>query len=537
MFKYRPDNLLPKPLRLGIPSAIPKRSFGATTLACCLLISNLCIASEPVRVWVDASGQFTIEARLEAIENGTVILVRPNGSRVRIAEDQLGFSDHDYLEQWRSRPPVSENTLRFAAPELPEMPLLPKWTYPKATTQLEDGQPLAAKAEASSHVDRAGNQSRQGAIPGSIPADPQADPISVGFGNVTIGPLHAYDHCSPPMPIITDANAFVAVSVSTGVTVSPDEANRVIRFDPKSGESRIVWKSKRTLTLLDHHRPSKQTLVLTGHSNRGSGGQLAVVRGWDEESISIQLQRSLPPKDDDDARNSFRPTQVYWAKWLDDEHIIAAINSKLAVWNIVSGELRHLICSIDSQSVPAISAGRHYVAVPDAGGVCLYRTQDGKFLGRLPIESNRYAQVAFSPHGDSLAITTTNRLRVWELSTASIRGEVASRRSLGKSKPVWIDNDLVLSSSGVLLSLFRGVPVWRYELVGTEVGPVGKQTIGFLTRRPTGEIIVTQIPHAAATAAMAEVDRRLTPAIVANWRVPGRSRWVDGQWADELENE
>lgn len=509
----------------------------STTVACCLLLSSVCIATEPVRVWVDLSGQFTIEARLETIEKGTVILVRPNGSRVRIAENQLGYSDRDYLQQWRSRPPLSENSLRFTPPKLAEMPLLPKLSLPKASTLLEDGQPLAAIIHSSNQRDDSRDPPNGNALPGPIPADPERYPISVGAGNLTIGQLHAYDHCTPPMPINSDTHCFVAVSVSTGVTARPDEANRVIRFDPKSGDSKIVWASKQPLTLLDHHRGSKLTLALRGHSTRGSGGELAILRGWDQESISLQFQRSLPKQDDDVARRSFRPDQVYWAKWLDEEHIIAAINSDLAVWNIVSGELRHQICSIDSQSKPAISAGHHYVAVPDSGGVCLYRTKDARFLGRLPIESNRYAQVAFSPHGDSLAITTTNRLRVWELSTASLRGEVSSRRSLGKSKPIWIDNDLVLSSSGVLLSLFRGVPVWRYELVGTEVGPVAKQAFGFLTRRPTGEIVVSEIPHAAAASAMAEIDNRLSSQSVADWRVPGRSRWVDGKWVDELENE
>ncbi|TWT76387.1 hypothetical protein CA13_68810 [Planctomycetes bacterium CA13] len=494
-----------------------------------LTISIPCFADDPMRIWVDDSGLHSIKASLETIENEEAVLVRPDGTRARIPIAKLSVKDSEYVEAWRINPRDNTNFLRSSPPVFPELKPGPIVELPRATQLLTDGEPLSPiigllePAEAT--------------LPESMPPDPTPNRVNIGLGAKSLGRIHAYDRCSDPIVIDSEGHQFMAASISAGLSSSlGTKANRLIRFEPKTNQLATVWTSDAPVSLLDHHGPSGRSLVLDGHQVQGSGGQLAVATGWNDVSLSIRFHRALPMNESNDQSRVLSGGHVQWARWVDDEHIVAAIDSQIGVWNLFSGELKHSICRCASKATPAISPGRRYIAVPDTGGVSIYRTTDGENLGRLPIEPGRIPSVSYSPRGDSLAIVSPNRLRVWELSTATLRGEVKSRRSLGKGSPVWIDTDLVLSSNGVLMSLFRGVPIWRYELAGATIASValgvGGSNVGIIRRGDEAEIAIAKIPHQTASDAMPWVDRKLSIQGSDNWSVAGRSVWNKTGWSD-----
>jgi hypothetical protein len=59
-------------------------------------------AGPELRVWKDRSARFSIEATFEAIEEGQVLLRKPDGKRTRIAMDKLSDEDQAWIE--RNRP-------------------------------------------------------------------------------------------------------------------------------------------------------------------------------------------------------------------------------------------------------------------------------------------------------------------------------------------------------------------------------------------------------------------------------------------------
>ncbi|TWU42434.1 SHD1 domain-containing protein [Novipirellula artificiosorum] len=501
----------------------------ASLLIHCVLLATSAstTASEPSRIWVDDSGLHSVEASLQTIEEEMAVLIRPDGSTVRIPLSRLSVEDTDYVTAWRNRPASQPNVLRFAPPTLPELTPLPLLVLPRAATTLQDGFPLSPIASI-----RQNKQVGKTELPGPLQADPVPIKQHVPTGSKPIGPIHSYDVCSAPLVIASGEGTFVAFSICAGLSSTRGaNANRIVRFDPETKQVSIVWSSDVPITLLDHHLPSGRTLVLEGHQVFGQGGQFAVAGDWDAASITLHEHRSLPASTNAASNRLTNAPTVRWARWVDEEHIVASVDSSMAVWNLVSGELKHWICNVHAESLPAISAGRRYVAVPDPGGVAIYRTSDGKALGRIPVEPGRIASVGFSPRGDSLAIVTPSQLRVWELSTASLRGEAKSRRSLGKGSPVWVDNDLVLSSNGVLLSIFRGVPVWRYELMGAAAASVG-QNVGIIHRANDGGFVVATLPHSTASKAIDWVDQRLALQGTDDWQLPGRSSWSESGWDD-----
>ncbi|GAA5508944.1 SHD1 domain-containing protein [Novipirellula caenicola] len=494
-----------------------------------LVMATPTTASEPVRIWVDQSGLHAIEAMLISITDEVAFLRRPDGSKVKIAVDQLSQADQDYISSWSDRSHFSENHLRWTPPVLPRFSARPLLDLPAATSLLNDGDALAAV--------RGSLAPLKTTLPSVCVPDPQPFSYNLAFGKQTIGDIQPYDSVSRPLVIATESQTFLAASISTGLNSNQSAtSNRIVCYEPATGKASTVFQSKVPVTILDHHQPSGRTLVLYGHRVMGHGGQLAVAKGWEDDQLSIKYFRSLPMISSSTSAVGTQGKQVHWARWIDDEHVVAAIDTEIAVWNLFSGECVHRICRIPSACEPAISTGRRYIAVPRPGVVELYETESGASLGTIPIEPGQRSYVSFSPRGDSLAIATTSRLRVWELSSASLRGEATSRRSLGKGAPVWIDTDLVLSSNGVLLSIYRGVPVWRYELSGSTIASFGftteQQGVGLVTRRPHGQIAYVEVPHETVQRAVPWVNDRLASDADNVWDIPGKSVLGEYGWTD-----
>jgi hypothetical protein len=298
----------------------------------------------------------------------------------------------------------------------------------------------------------------------------------------------------------------------------------VIRFDVDDHKVHTMLRHSGTIRLADHHVQSGRSLVQLDFNSSGKGGALAIAEGWDDDRLGLSHRRNLGNP------RASRAAHLQWARWVDDEHIIAVIDRTLGLWNLVSGEQVFAIEGIDYRGSPAISGGRHYVAVPSLGAVDLYATTTGQPLGRIKIEK-RVPSVGFSPQGDVLSIVTSRRLRTWDLPSATLSADIACRRNLGDGKPIWINNDLLLSSSGVLLSLCRGLPIWRYDITGTETVSVGKR-IAMVRRHPSSELAIVSVPHAAAADAMRWVDSSPAKVDPDKWRILGQSDWTEDGWLD-----
>ncbi|MCG8652041.1 MAG: hypothetical protein MI861_19530, partial [Pirellulales bacterium] len=146
-------------------------------------------------------------------------------------------------------------------------------------------------------------------------------------------------------------------------------------------------------------------------------------------------------------------------------------------------------------------------------------------------QPDQIAGVRFSPQGNQLAIATSRRLRIWQLSEAEYSADIQCRHSIGKKNPFWMDDDLVLSSSGVLISVFRALPVWRYEIADVMATTVDGH-IAMFRKQPETEMSVAAIPHPGAENALSWIDAHRSDVRSDRWHLMGRSNWKDGRWWD-----
>ncbi len=480
--------------------------------------------ADTTRIWVDASGRHSIRARLIETRDDKVVLLRQDGRPITIAIEELSERDKEYLQSFEDTPVENDNPLRLNPPQPPEIKPLPELDLPAADHVAEDGSSLVFKTFAEVRL--------LSELPQVLVPDPSATTIAISEARIPIYKVDVNDDCSRPIPITTlseagSASTSIVMSVSSGIRI-PGEPRRdqLVRFDVEGKQAYAALKHDTTIQLLDHHHASGRSLVLVGFNSLGKGGELAVATGWGQRNVQLSHRRTMKDK-----KRGLNLPHLRWARWVDEEHVLAVIDQTLGLWNIVSGEQVYGIEGIDYRARPALSGGRRYVAVPYQGAVHLFASASGHPLGRIGVEK-RVPSVSFSQEGNALAIVTSRRFRSWDLPSAALSADVESRRSLGGDPPVWIDSDLVLSGSGVLLSAFRGLPVWRYEIAATQTVAHGNHVVMF-RKHPISELAIVSLPHPTAIAAMSWVDKSTAKIDDDNWRILGQSAWNANGWVDE----
>jgi SLA1 homology domain 1, SHD1 len=497
----------------------------AITVGIAVLASGATDAAEPIRIWVDLNGKFSVEARLIEVTDSEVILLRGDGGRVTVPTEQLSEQDQDYLADVAERAAQKDNPLRTTAPEPPEIQPLPALQLPPAREEATAGSPLDLQTPLTPELSKE--------LPKPLAADRSRYSYAASEARIPIEKVDIYDDCSRPIPLTTLTGSgtpvtSVVMSTGNGIRVRGTEPkNQLVRFDLASQQAFVVFKHDDRIRLLDHHDASGRSLVMIDYNSLGRGGQIAVVSGWNDGKISLSQHRKLVGEAETVTADA---SQVRWARWVDEEHFLAVIDRTLGLWNIKSGEQIYRIDGIDHRAVPALSGGGRYVAVPYTGAVQLLSTEDGRSLGRIGVEK-QIPGVCFSPLGNMLAIVTSRKLRNWDLPSASLSADIESRTSLGTGTPVWVDSDLVMSSAGVLLSSFRGLPVWQYDLAATESVVVGEH-VAMFHKLPGSELAVIALPHPGAKNALGWIDSRPAEVDLTKWRLMGRSVWSTAGWSD-----
>jgi hypothetical protein len=500
---------------------IQRRQPGFLGWTLSILIAGTCSAVEPNRIWVDADGLFSVDARLIEIGEQKLVLLRPSGERVSIAIDKLSERDKEYLDEVQQRAVATDQSLRSGSPKTQKFRPLPVLDLPPADQVATDGSGLSWHGRA-----RTKSQSK---LSNALVPDPSPWVLAVPEARISVHKIDSNDSCSRPIPIVTASasgkrRVTIAMSVSSGVQFSgQNRPNQLLRFNVETRKAEVAFKSHKTIRLIDHHLASGRSLLLVGFDSLGKGGELAVGSGWNRR-FKLSHLRKLSTNE------SGATPHLRWARWIDEEHFVAVIDQTLGLWNIISGDQVYGIDGIDHRAEPALSGGRRFLAIPYEGEVQLIAATTGQALGRIQIEK-QVPGVSFSPQADKLAIVTSRRLQTWDLPTAAQSSDIKSHRNLGTGYPIWIDSDLIMSSSGVLLSVFRKLPIWRYDIAATETAAVGRRMVVF-RKHPVTELSIMPLPHEGATNAMQWIDN--SPATVdrQQWRILGHSLWKAGSWDD-----
>jgi WD40 repeat protein len=396
-------------------------------------------AENPLRIWFDDSGKYTIQAKLVRIENDTVILLRKSGKEIAVALNKLSQADRDYLKRLQSA----------SAPEPPPLDLS------------ERGDPAAL------HL---------------TPTDWNAVPA------ITLAPLDKWDYAPDAAPA---GQALKATRVSLNPAVKDfDEAVRLILL-PGEKEAFVVYRKAKIRSLaflacdldrgkarairgfsddvepLDVSTDGKTVLARTGYFLPASGVEL---RLYELKDFTGTATTAWPP---------FQPRPAATPKlglalFLDANHILAfSDQGQLTLWEIPKLRPVYIAQALPG-TIPALSPGRKFIAVMMPVGVAVLRAADGTLVGSLAADTDLFTThaLAFSPDGRQLALQQGGRLRVWDLIKRELTQDFATRgvQTLAATRtpfaPAWIDDDYIFLSGSATVDIERRVMVWRYRELG-----------------------------------------------------------------------
>jgi hypothetical protein len=374
-------------------------------------------------------------------------------------------------------------------------------------------------------------------LPTPVPADPSSIEHSFPESNFVTTSIDSFQDVSLPIPLtIQDAEGTLSTALAVSVSARQGfmlasasskgslSTSKILCFQSGQSSAVTVFESNQPLRMLDHHQPSGRTLVLTGRPSRRTIGDLAVLEGWNDKSLKVVRRLKL-----DVEGKMGLPAQLHHGYLIDEQHVLLLIDRSIGLWNLETAQCVYRIDGIDPRTKIAVSGGRRYVAIPFSGGVDLWHTDTGKSIGRIKVES-QVPDVSFSMDGARLAIANSRRLRVWDLTAGALSADISSLRSLGSGRPLWIDSDYVITGSGTLVSLFRAIPLWRYDLGSDRVAEVGNHVAVF-RKHPQGELSVLRLPHETAQTQISKIDSGEIEVDRETWRIADQSRWR-GQWVD-----
>ncbi len=497
-------------------------------------------AQEPInfRVWSDSSGSFSAEAALLDYSSDTIRLQRPSGLKVSVEYRRLSDADRAFIDSLRGTATGNSNSLRdspttgFAgvSPSTPQLPAAaspslstPSATHtaamtehtvldlPAATFAASDDVPLGTTAAMRSDI--------RWPVLRRIAEDPMPTVVSLAPCVVSLGSLDGWTECSRPVVVKDGEKPTLIVSITRGLALPGLKSqNQILSVDPASSQSTMIWEGDRRITLFDHHLPTSQTLVLDGHTSIGEGGGLAFVKLSKTAPMQTLVRHSIPSEAE--ARNA---PKLRWARFVDDEHVIAIVDQSLYCWNLVSAQCLYRIDKIDPRVTPVQSSGRRYFALPQPGSLLLYNAENGYPLGGIQLDKGVTPTVSFSRDGQHIAIVSGKRLRIWNLASGSVANDTEHRLGLGGSDPVWVNEDLVMTGNGTLFSRSRNRVVWRYEVIGDDVSMIGNR-IALLRKYTAAELVIVDLPHPAAAS---QFDRSSKD----DGRI-AKSKWKDGSWVE-----
>ena len=311
-------------------------------------------------------------------------------------------------------------------------------------------------------------------------------------------------------PLWIDADRPIhAVSVYQYPIGQGESFGRVYVVSPDATEDSPVLDLTAPLVLVDHHRPSGNTLGTYGPD-------LVVLRNLASRKPDVVARWHLP-----NWTRSSAATSVENAKWVSDEYVVVQQHHQVYCWSLATGKLHF---KIDTEVVTdlAVSPNGRYLAIASSRGCFLIDVYKAEPVGQIDVPRLPSAEMHFSPGGRYLAFAFGKQLVVWDLTEAKLAASSTLDTSLGKFIG-WVDDQSLLCGSGGLLRFDAETgevfQIWNYSLSLNEMNLVPGGIIG-VPRTGDANLFALPFPHQAGI--LGKVRGMMGK----------RTRVKDGQWTD-----
>ncbi len=414
---------------------------------------SISIENAEVRAWSDADGKFTVRASLVRIEGDRVVLVREDNKEIKVTLKVLSPADLQYVEKMKAAksqpvPPVPQ-------PEVPTSTLTDKLDEPpKTLDMLRAESRVEIDAGLAIPIDLTGDGTWKytpDAVQGAAAVTPMQVPLSIAAAD--------HQEAARTLFLPREKKAIVVYQPSNSSKDTQSHRSYICDFDRGRVESRIDTAADAPVAI----SPDSSKLLLSHREPDARNNTVLTVCSRSDANF----QRLVTWK----PYGSQQSGDVVWADFVDAQQLVTLnIAGDVVVWNIPdlwpkwTGKL-------DRGAAIALSPGRKFLAAAQGDGVKLLSVADGKVAGVIPAEIDAADAVAFHDDGKRLAVWSADRIRVWDLETASLEQDFGLQRSFfgsvrGDRKLDWVDDNHLLLDGRLLVDLNHRVACWEFTNVG-----------------------------------------------------------------------
>jgi hypothetical protein len=518
----------------------------------CLLFALPIFAAEELRIWKDATGTFTIEARFVKLIDGVVQFETAAGKGMKIPLDKLAPPDAKLAQELADKaaaPPADAPAeMRTWSDASGKFKLQGKFDkldgdtvylldaaeksmkIPLSRLSPADQEYIKARPVANPFEDlgSAGKASAKAPAPGKVFAGDKAGPAKLlrpdwtkakillpglagGKWNVTIPELAAIKPLEnatrielPPRTEKSYWEKLYSLRISENkqrVMVclhGTSSTTRLLLYDATNGKQLGQADFSQTYNVLDISDDGEQILV-----GGSSYNDRDFVEIWTLGPKGIIRERGWSNKRD----NWDHWAEVKSAIYVDEKRALIFQAERLTLWNTVTGTpLAVMVLKRIGFGEPvyAYHPQAKLLAVQQGRELCVMEMNKGELVAALTLTDDEIPNaLAWRPDAKQLALRTTlNKLLVLNAATGERVREVdlndISIPYSSKSKLDWPTEHQVLINRGLVYDIRHGIPLWEYDgLENLEFG-CGWSWTWFEGKRHDNEnssIVPLMVPH------------------------------------------
>ncbi|MFT5303303.1 MAG: WD40 repeat protein [Mariniblastus sp.] len=426
------------------------------------------------REWSDATGEFSITAKLIRNQAGNVELEKADGLIVNLPLSKLSQADQDYLANLKNQN-SADNPFAGGEKSTNSKPTRSEGSASHNNTSRTESLPVTAITPDSKLNEVVLTRSTWGVVPdvavqSAAMATSRVLSLMTGFTKYKV-------HNRAAGVCLSTNGQYVATATSNPF----DKATEIVLMDLMLGTSgpalRLPFKD---ITLVAVTSDGKRVVTM----KKGNGRTPGSLDFWDlgDEAIHSATWNTASFFD----RTGFAPTR---AKFLDDSRLLT-LGRKVTLWDCEDASSIYSF-KISDGTHPAVSPNLKQVAAVSNGSVYIVDANTGESMGSFEPPSG--AQVmAFSPNGQFLAgmESGTGGIWLWDLKINQLVKEM-SAGSTSAMQLRWVGEQYLLVNNSDLIDVGLAATVWKYSTRGTVVG----RNDGRFWLRGKDKLTPVSLPH------------------------------------------
>ncbi|MDB4370469.1 SHD1 domain-containing protein [Mariniblastus sp.] len=398
-----------------------------------------------LRKWTDATGSFSINAKLVSDEDGNIQLEKEDGRVITLPLAKLSDEDQTYLEELEKQ---NSEANPFAGGDMKTPPKSTNDSTPRVSKSQPVIPAIEPNATANEMVFSDKGWKVQPDAAAIVKSDNKVIKFQSGFTQ------HEFHNRVSSVFLINNGQTAVAA-----ITNPFENATELLIANLETAKSKPPLRiNLKDATLLAVNPDSTQAVTY----KKGRGREPGEISFWKlgDEASQTAAWKAASFFD----RDGLTPNL---GRFIDNNRLLT-VGRRVILWDCKSATAVYSY-PISETNNPALSANGKQLAVVSGKSVFIINVNDGNILGKIePPTATKF--LAFSPSGESLAgiNSISGEIWIWDLTNNQLTRELSAPPAMVQSM-TWVGEEYLLINNSSLIDIELRATVWSYRSTGGSI--------------------------------------------------------------------